>query len=175
MVIWTFASGAKVYPETMAVIGPQRTAATGPQPSLPAHSIADTKATPITVPATGWAAAWGARLAIGLAAVSWLGGCGSDCTDIERTSIRVVLTDGVTGKRVCDATVTAHDDPFSELLVSYGEERCSYSGVFERPSSNRGEVEHPDYEPAEQAGIVVEAGACNVVLEEVTFALEPKP
>jgi hypothetical protein len=60
----------------------------------------------------------------------------TNCTTEARVSLRVNVVDA-TGAEVCDATVTARDGDFSQVI---GPSDCTYSGVAEREGTYSIEV-----------------------------------
>lgn len=113
-----------------------------------------------------------------IAAASSVGpGCGTDdvmraCTAIAVPALNVVVLDGSTGDRVCDATVLAVEGSFRGVLDPFpAGPTCSYSGPYERPGVYEVSVTKAGYQPAAERNVRVTADECHVVTRQVTLTL----
>lgn len=106
-------------------------------------------------------------------------GCGADyvtraCTAIAVPALDVIVLDGSTGQRVCDATVVAVEGSFSSALESFpAGPMCSYSGPYERPGVYEVSVTKAGYQPAAERNVRVTADECHVVTQQLTVTLSP--
>src|SRR5262249_26032240 len=74
---------------------------------------------------------WGAATLLALAS----GACEDHVGDLSARAGLTVTVERA-GANVCNATVTARDGTFSEVLTAFGPaSSCTYSGVFERPGN----------------------------------------
>jgi hypothetical protein len=64
------------------------------------------------------------------------------CTAIAAAGLSVGVTNEQTSQPLCDATVTATEDGYSETLVGNG---CRYVGAWERPGTYRVRAEAPGF------------------------------
>jgi hypothetical protein len=96
------------------------------------------------------------------------------CTAIAVDAIVVTVVDSVSGQRVCDATVTAVDGSFSEVLRPFpaGTE-CTYSGPTERPGPYEVRVTRSGYALATMTNVRVGADECHVIPVKLTVPLRP--
>ena len=109
---------------------------------------------------------------VGAAAVVLvLQGCGSqDCNEEALFGLSVRVQDSSSAE-VCDATVTATDGTYSEVLSAGGSAQyCVFFGAVERPGTYT--------VTAEQGGVIgtvpglkVRSDECHVITEEVTVKL----
>jgi hypothetical protein len=77
------------------------------------------------------------------------------------------------GSRVCDATVTARDGTFSEVLAKFGDAtNCTYSGVYERPGTYGLDVVS-GARTKNVGGITATADECHVMGREIVVTLDP--
>jgi hypothetical protein len=104
-------------------------------------------------------------------------GCGRDdlmgaCTAIAVPALDVVVLDGSTGDRICDATVLAVEGSFSSVLDPFPPgPTCSYSGPHERPGVYEVSVTKAGYQPAAERNVRVTADECHVVTRQLTLTL----
>jgi hypothetical protein len=96
------------------------------------------------------------------------------CTAIAVDAIVVTVVDSVTGQRICDATVTAVEGSFSQVLRPFpaGAE-CTYSGPTERPGTYEVRVTRPGYAPAAMTNVRGGADECHVIPVKLTVPLRP--
>lgn len=107
-----------------------------------------------------------------------LAGCESPvdpvvCTTIAVQAITLTVVDGVSGQRVCDATVTAVDGSFSQVLPAFpgSAPDCTYSGPTERAGTYELRVSRAGYQPATERNVRVTADECHVIPVRVTVTL----
>jgi len=118
------------------------------------------------------------RRAATAALAVWLAGCQTQheqrfCTAIAVDALTVVVTDAATGKRICDATVTARDGDFRAELRPFEATACAYSGVTERAGRYDVTATRAGYEVATLLGVTVTADECHVIPVQLGFALDP--
>jgi len=119
------------------------------------------------------------RRLVGAAAVVFgLVGCESPsepviCTTIAVQAITLTVVDGVSGQRVCDATVTAVDGSFSQVLPPFpgSAPDCTYSGPTERAGTYELRVSRAGYQPAIERNVRVTADQCHVMPVRLTVTL----
>jgi len=89
------------------------------------------------------------------------GGCHTTvCDDSARAALTVIVDVG--GAPICDATVTAHDGAFSQVLMPLGSApTCTYSGAYERAGNYTVDVVSGTHRKT-VGGIVVTPGECHV-------------
>ena len=94
------------------------------------------------------------------------------CTAIAVDAIVVTVVDGATGQRICDATVTAVEGSFSEVLRPFpaGTE-CTYSGPTERSGNYEVRVTRPGYAAATTTNVRVTADECHVIPVRLSVTL----
>jgi hypothetical protein len=94
------------------------------------------------------------------------------CTAIAVDAIVVTVLDGVSGRRICDATVTAIDGSFTQDLRPFpaGSE-CTYSGPTERAGLYEIRVTRSGYAPVTVTNVRVSADECHVIPQRVTVSL----
>lgn len=115
-----------------------------------------------------------AALSIGLCLTAV--GCGGDdgiaCTTIAAASLNIKVTDAATGMSICDATVTAKDGTFTEVLMPAGiSSSCQYAGPYERAGTYSVTVEKAGYVTQTKTGLVVTKDVCHVMPVSATIAL----
>jgi hypothetical protein len=119
------------------------------------------------------------RTLVGIASmVLGLGGCESPaepvvCTTIAVQAITLTVVDGVSGQRVCDATVTVVDGSFSQVLPPFpgSATECTYSGPTERAGTYEVRVSRAGYQPATERNVRVTADECHVMPVRLTVTL----
>ena len=112
------------------------------------------------------------RLAcVTLAALATSCSAGStNCTDIAEAGLTVYVLDQTTGSPICNATVTATDGAYNEVLQQTSPASgCYYAGAYERAGTYDVAVSAPGYTTNNQTGIVVPAGVCHVQGQTLTF------
>jgi hypothetical protein len=106
-----------------------------------------------------------------------LAGCESPsgpvvCTAIAVDAIVVTVVDGASNQRICDATVTAVEGPFSEVLRSFpGGTDCTYSGPTERAGVYDVRVAKAGYAPVTQGNVRVTRDECHVITVRLSVTL----
>ena len=118
------------------------------------------------------------RRFLGVVSVAFgLAGCESPaepviCTAIAVQAITLTVLDGASSQRICDATVTAVDGSFSEVLRPFpGATDCTYSGPTERAGTYEVRVVKAGYAPATQSSVRVTADECHVIPVRLTITL----
>jgi hypothetical protein len=122
------------------------------------------------------------RLIAALTFVAGFAGCtgaqspaspgGVACTLQFVYGLSVVVQDATTGRRVCDAQVTAVSGLFRETLVAGGSvDDCSYSGAGERAGVYEITASKAGYVPATLSNVRVDADACHVIPVRATLSL----
>jgi hypothetical protein len=106
-----------------------------------------------------------------------LAGCESPtggviCTAVAVDAIVVTVVDGASNQRICDATVTAVDGSFSEVLRPFpaGTE-CTYSGPTERAGLYEVRVARAGYAPTTTSNVRVTRDECHVIPVRLTVTL----
>jgi hypothetical protein len=105
-----------------------------------------------------------------------LSGCESPtgvvCTAIAVDAIVVTVVDGASNQRICDATVTAAEGSFSEVLRPFpaGTE-CTYSGPTERAGLYEVRVSRAGYAPTTTSNVRVTRDECHVIPVRITVTL----
>jgi hypothetical protein len=96
------------------------------------------------------------------------------CTAIAVDAIVVTVVDGASNQRICDATVTAVEGSFSQVLRPFpaGIE-CTYSGPTERAGSYEVRVAKAGYSPVTTSNVRVTADECHVIPVKLTVRLPP--
>jgi hypothetical protein len=96
------------------------------------------------------------------------------CTAIAVDAIVVTVVDGASNQRICDATVTAVEGSFSQVLRPFptGIE-CTYSGPTERAGSYEVRVAKAGYAPVTTSNVRVTADECHVIPVKLTVRLPP--
>lgn len=108
-----------------------------------------------------------------------LAGCESknaECSLEARAGVNVALTDAVTKRPICDATVVISDGTgYTDSPPSVGPE-CIYGGASERPGTYKVEVTHPSYATAtrEGIGVAMDDVQCHVVAQRVELELSAR-
>jgi hypothetical protein len=111
----------------------------------------------------------------------WLAACeaplrASVCTAIGVQALTVGVTDGATGARICDASVTAVDGAFRAELMMFGSASgCTYSGPTERAGGYQVTVTRAGYQAAVRRDVVVAADECHVIPVRLDIALTRVP
>jgi hypothetical protein len=112
------------------------------------------------------------------AVAAGLMGCTADdgpgvCTAVAKAGLTVSVTNAATAGAICDATVTAIDGGYSEVLVSAS---CTSVGAFERPGTYVVRVAHSGFVAQEirQVTVVMGSGKCPHV-QEVRLAVSLSP
>jgi len=107
-----------------------------------------------------------------------LAGCASPvepvvCTTIAVQAITLTVVDGVSGQRLCDATVTVVDGSFSQVLPPFpgSAPDCTYSGPTERAGTYEVRVSRAGYQPATASPVRVSADECHVIPVRLTVTL----
>lgn len=98
------------------------------------------------------------------------------CPAVAIAGLHVVVTNASSGARLCDASVTATQGSYSEVLTAVGTdvETCAFQGVFSTGGAFEVRATRPGFEPAE-ATATVEADGCGPVrTKEVTLPLIPR-
>lgn len=112
------------------------------------------------------------RLASSLVVLGACAGCGGDDC-LERAAVygvRAVVVDRA-GTPVCDATLTATSETYSETLQAYP--NCAYGGLNQQPGSFTLTASKPGVGSAE-TGVTVSMGECQKVrTEHVELTLQP--
>jgi hypothetical protein len=118
------------------------------------------------------------RLAGVGAVVLGLAGCESPtepvvCTAIAVQAITLTVVDGASGQRICDATVTAVEGSFSEVLPPFpgSATECTYSGPTERAGTYEVRVSRAGYLPATTSNVRVSRDECHVIPVRLTVTL----
>ena len=95
------------------------------------------------------------------------------CTTIAVQAITLTVVDGVSGQRVCDATVTVVDGSFSQALPPFpgSATECTYSGPTERAGTYEVRVSRAGYQPATERNVRVTADQCHVIPVRLTVTL----
>ena len=95
------------------------------------------------------------------------------CTTIAVQAITLTVLDGVSGQRVCDATVTVVDGSFSQVLPPFpgSAPDCTYSGPTERAGTYEVRVSRAGYQPATERNVRVTADECHVIPVRLTVTL----
>jgi hypothetical protein len=106
-----------------------------------------------------------------------LAGCESPtggviCTAIAVDAIVVTVMDGASNQRICDASVTAAEGSFSEVLRTFpaGTE-CTYSGPTERAGVYEVRVSRAGYAPTTTSNVRVTRDECHVIPVRITVTL----
>jgi hypothetical protein len=106
-----------------------------------------------------------------------LSGCESPadgvvCTAIAVDAIVVTVVDGASNQRICDASVTAVEGSFSEVLRPFpaGTE-CTYSGPTERAGLYEVRVARAGYAPSTTSNVRVNRDECHVIPVRLTVTL----
>src|SRR5215510_4996244 len=109
------------------------------------------------------------RMACALALLFGVGqfGCQSKTCDLSAKAALTVTVE-LGGAPVCDATVTAVDGTFSQVLMPIG---CTYAGAYERAGSYRIDVAFGGRHKTVE-GLVVTPGECHVDGLVVTVSLD---
>lgn len=107
-----------------------------------------------------------------------LAACSSDddsveCAGIARAGISLVVTDAVTGNRICDAIVELRDGDHVEKPTGWGDDdQCAYHGAMERAGTYTVTATVAGYATASQQVTVTRNGPCNNVdPQQVILAL----
>jgi hypothetical protein len=111
--------------------------------------------------------------AVAAATTLLIGGCQTAsprCTAEARFSLVVTVVDA-SGKRVCNASVTARDGTFSAVLHGVSGPGCTYFGVPERKGTYSLSVRDGTTNKTLD-GVKVSADACHVHPRGVTVALD---
>lgn len=100
-----------------------------------------------------------------------LQGCDSqDCSSVALLGLSVRVQDP-SGAEVCDATVTATDGDYSEVLSAGGAaQNCVFFGAVERPGTYIVTAEAGGV-TGTVPGVKVKSDECHVITEEVTVKL----
>jgi hypothetical protein len=87
--------------------------------------------------------------------------------------LAVTVQDASTGRRVCDAQVTAVSDSYRETLMAFGSpEDCSYAGAGERAGVYDLSASKAGYATATMSSVRVDADVCHVIPTRVTLELK---
>jgi len=94
------------------------------------------------------------------------------CTAIAVDALVITVMDGATGQRICDATVTAVEGSFSEVLRPFpaGTE-CTYSGPTERAGVYEVRVTKAGYAANTTSSVRVSRDECHVIPVKLTVTL----
>lgn len=113
----------------------------------------------------------GVRLVGAAAVVIVLQGCGTqDCSSVALSGLSVRVQDP-SGAQVCDATVTATDGDYSEVLSAGGTaQECLFFGANERPGTYTVTAEGGGV-TGTVPGVKVRSDECHVITEEITIKL----
>jgi hypothetical protein len=122
------------------------------------------------------------RLIAALAVTAGAAGCtgarapgapgGIACTLQFVYGLAVTVQDAATGRRVCDAQVTAVSGSYRETLLALGSsEDCSYAGAGERAGVYELTASRAGYASTTSSNVRVEADVCHVIPVRVTIAL----
>jgi hypothetical protein len=105
------------------------------------------------------------------AVVIVLQGCGTqDCSSVALSGLSVRVQDP-SGAEVCDATVTATDGDYSEVLPAGGTEQdCVFFGAIERPGTYTVTADEGGV-TGTVPGVKVRSDECHVITEDVTIKL----
>ena len=95
------------------------------------------------------------------------------CTTVAVDAMTVLVTDGLSHKRICDATVTVRDGDFTAELRPFEGPECAYSGPTERAGRYDVSVTRDGYTAASLTGVTVTADECHVMPIQLGFALDP--
>jgi hypothetical protein len=94
------------------------------------------------------------------------------CTAIAVDALVVTVVDGVSGQRICDATVTVIDGAFRQELRPFpAVTECTYSGPTERAGQYEVRVTRSGYVPATMTNVRVTADECHVIPVKLTVPL----
>jgi hypothetical protein len=111
--------------------------------------------------------------AAGCTSVQAPGAPGIACTLQFVYGLAVTVQDAATGRRVCDAQVTAVSGAYRETLVAGGSsDDCSYSGAGERAGVYELNASRAGYLPAMLSNVRVDANECHVIPVRVTLELK---
>ena len=104
-----------------------------------------------------------------------LAGCCMGGGGAALAGLVVTVTDGPGGARICDATVTARDGSFSQVLLALASRPdCVYSGAYDRPGTYSIEVVSGTRMKTVENVRVTTSGARDVVdTRHLTIALDP--
>ena len=87
--------------------------------------------------------------------------------------LAVTVQDAATGRRVCDAQVTAVSGLYRETLLALGSsEDCSYSGAGERAGVYELTASKAGYASTTSSNVRVDADVCHVIPVRVTIELK---
>lgn len=96
---------------------------------------------------------------------------GKVCTAIAVPALAVTVLDGVTGQRICDATVVAVEGSFRSPLERSPGEMCGYSGPYERAGVYEVQVSREGYRAVAESNVRVNADECHVITRQLTVTL----
>jgi hypothetical protein len=100
---------------------------------------------------------------------------GIACTLQFVYGLSVIVQDTATGRRVCDAQVTAVSGAYRETLVAVAggsPDDCSYAGAGERAGVYELNASRAGYLPATLSNVRVDANECHVIPVRVTLDLK---
>jgi hypothetical protein len=87
--------------------------------------------------------------------------------------LAVTVQDASTGRRVCDAQVTAVSGSYRETLVALGpSEDCSYAGAGERAGVYEVTASKAGYSSTTASNVRVDSDVCHVIPVRVTIDLK---
>jgi hypothetical protein len=94
------------------------------------------------------------------------------CTAIAVDALVITVMDGATGQRICDATVTAVEGSFSEVLRPFpAATECTYSGPTERAGVYEVRVAKAGFAPTTTSNVRVTRDECHVIPVRLTVTL----
>jgi hypothetical protein len=97
------------------------------------------------------------------------------CPAIALAGLDVGVVDNATSQPICDASVTASEEGYTERLSAIG---CRYQGAYERPGTYRIRVDRTGFAGLELSDVrvVMSAGQCpHVQTVTVELRLIPQP
>ena len=113
-----------------------------------------------------------ASVMLSLVSLSALASCAGGCCDESfRMGLRVTVV-SMTGVPICDATVRATIDEYSEVLRPSGGQDCAYSGLGERAGHFVATATAAGYRPNSVSGDIDE-DSCHVITQTVEIQLAP--
>jgi len=112
---------------------------------------------------------------VGSLCLSWLPSCSSSQCDASLwSSIRLHVSDSVTGAAICDASATATKGSSQTTLTASGPPDCLYFGVGEILGTFQISVTKAGYQAAQTTVIVDEVDGCHVRTEDASVSLVPE-
>jgi hypothetical protein len=95
------------------------------------------------------------------------------CTTLFVYGLAVTVQDAATGRRICDAQVTAVSGSYRETLIVLGSSAdCSYAGAGERAGVYDLSASKAGYATATMSNVRVDADVCHVIPVRVTLDLK---